>query len=257
MPHYEVSGPDGSACVVLLHGWGSSAELMRPIARMLDDRFRVLNIDLPGHGRTPPPPTPIGVEECAQLVSDVIRTESPNGVTIVGHSNGGRIALFMASDDRFARLINRLVLISPSGIRPQRGLKVRLKSLVASFLKAPFMVLPTNVRMKGLDWLRDSIVWRMLGSSDYRALSGVMRETFVRTVNFFVDDRLSRINVPTLIFWGERDTAVGSRQIEKLAAAIPDSGVVPLKGAGHYGYLDDPATVKAGTRHFIEQGSAS
>jgi len=234
LPHYEVSGPDGNACVVLLHGWGSSAELMRPIVRMLDDRFRVVNVDLPGHGRTPPPPSPIGVEECAQLVSDVIRKESPNGVTIVGHSNGGRIALFMASDDRFAPLIKRLVLISPSGIRPRRGLKVRLKSLVATFLKAPFMVLPKNARTRGLDWLRESFVWRMLGSSDYRALSGVMRETFVRTVNFFVDDRVSRINVPTLIFWGERDTAVGSGQIEKVASAIPDSGVVPLKGAGHY-----------------------
>ena len=224
---------------------------------MLDDRFRVVNVDLPGHGRTPPPPSPIGVEECAQLISDVIRKESPNGVTIVGHSNGGRIALFMASDDRFAPLIKRLVLISPSGIRPRRGLKVRLKSLVATFLKAPFMVLPKNARTRGLDWLRESFVWRMLGSSDYRALSGVMRETFVRTVNFFVDDRVSRINVPTLIFWGERDTAVGSGQIEKLASAIPDSGIVPLKGAGHYGYLDDPATVRAGTRHFIEQGSAN
>lgn len=252
LPYYEVSGPVAGKCVVLLHGWGSSAELMKPIARMLDDRYQVVNVDLPGHGRTPPPDVPIGVEECAELVSAVIEKESRGDVTIVAHSNGGRIALFMASDDRFAGRINRLVLISPSGIRPTRGLKVRFRSVVALCLKAPFMLLSGRYRSQGLDWLRESFIWRMLGSSDYRELSGVMRETFVKTVNYFVDDRIARISVPTLIFRGDRDTAVSASQIEKLVSGIPDAGAVTLKGAGHYGYLDDPAAVRAGMRHFLE-----
>jgi pimeloyl-ACP methyl ester carboxylesterase len=95
----------------------------------------------------------------------------------------------------------------------------------------------------------------MLGSADYQALSGVMRETFVRTVNHHLDDRISNIAAPTLIFWGDQDTDVSSAQIEKLARGIRDVGVVTLKGAGHYGYIDDPATVSAATRHFIESGA--
>lgn len=228
---------------------------MRPVARMLDDRYHVLNIDLPGHGNTPAPDRPVGVEECARLVAETARSAARLPFTIVGHSNGGRIALFMASDDRYARLIKRLVLISPSGIPARRSLKVRCKSLVARVLKAPFQILPGRLRSKGLDWLRGSFVWRMLGSADYRALSGVMRESFVKTVNFTVEDRIGRIGVPTLIFWGDRDRDVGRTQIDTLGSGIPDAGVVTLRGAGHYGYVDDPATVAAATRHFLESAA--
>lgn len=237
---------------MLLHGWGSSAELMRPVARMLDDRHRVINVDLPGHGQTPPPSEPIGVEECALLVGEIVAIEGGDRVSIIGHSNGGRIALFMASDDRFSDRITRLVLISPSGMRARRGFKVRAKAFMAKCLKTPFALLPGGLRSKGLDWLRDSFIWRMLGSSDYRALSGVMRQTFVKTVNHYVEDRIGRIRIPTLVFWGDRDTAVSRTQIDRLVSGIPDAGVVTLRGAGHYGYIDDPATVRAGIRHFLE-----
>jgi len=224
---------------------------MRPLARGIDDACRVLNVDLPGHGRTAPPDRPVGVEDCAALVADLIRRETAPPVTLIGHSNGGRIALYMASDERFKKLISRLVLISPSGIKPRRKLKTRAKSWIARLLKAPFALLPGKLRTSGLEWLRDSAVWRMLGSSDYRALSGVMRETFVRTVNHHLDDRVRAVSVPTLIFRGDGDTAVSQREVEILETSIPDAGVVILKGAGHYGYIDDPATVRAATRHFL------
>lgn len=226
---------------------------MRPIARMLDDKYYVVNVDMPGHGKTPAPSTAVGVEECAELVSVTVRSIARPPVTLVGHSNGGRIALFMASDERYSGLVRRLILISPSGVRPKRSLKVRLKSMLASVLKAPFRLLPHPLREKGLDWLRDSFVWRMLGSSDYRALSGVMRASFVKTVTRFVEDGLSRISVPTLIFWGDQDQDVRKAQIGTLVSKIPDAGVVTLKGSGHYGYLDDPATVSAATRHFLSE----
>lgn len=250
--HVEPSGPEDGPSVLLLHGWGSSAQLMRPIAAALADSFRVLNVDLPGHGHSANPPAPWGVPDYAALVAHLIEQHLAPPVAIIGHSNGGRIALFMASDDRYARLIHRLVLISPSGVTPHRGLKYRLRRLTASALKAPFQVLPRPLRELGLDWLRHSLVWRMLGSTDYRTLDGVMRDTFVRTVNFFLEDRLHLVAAPTLIFWGDRDTAISRRQIEVLEAGIPDAGVVVLQGAGHYGYLDDPDTVIGAARHFLE-----
>ena len=41
-------------------------------------------------------------------------------------------------------------------------------------------------------------------------------------------------------------------QIDRLVKLVSDSGLVVLEGAGHYGYLDDPATVQAGIIHFME-----
>lgn len=251
--HIEKSGPEASKQILLLHGWGSSAELMRPLAKMLDDRFHVVNADLPGHGRTPPPKLAAGVPDYAREVADLIRSEMQPPVTIVGHSNGGRIALYMASTPEYSGLIKRLVLVSPSGMTPARSLKTRTKRAVASLLKAPFAILPGRFRQHGLEWLRDSALWRSLGSSDYQALSGVMRETFVKTVTTHLDDQVHRVTVPTLVFWGSEDHDVTRDQVDRLVERVPDAGLVVLEGAGHYGYLDDPSTVKAGILHFLEE----
>ena len=251
--HIDVSGPADGPPVVLLHGWGSSAQLMRPLADGLKDACRIANIDLPGHGGSPPPPEPWGVPEYAALVDAYLRATFAEPVTLVGHSNGGRIGLYLASEPAHADRIARMVLVSPSGITPRRTWTYYLRKYTATALKAPFLLLPPALREPGLDWLRHSLVWKLLGSSDYQALQGVMRETFVKTVTFHVDDRLDRIAVPVLLFWGDQDTAISRHQMETLEHGLQDAGLVVLEGAGHYGYLDDPDTVIAGTRHFLEQ----
>lgn len=255
--HLDVRGPADGPPVLLLHGWGSSARLMQPAADALADRFHVYNLDLPGHGLSAVPPEPLGVPEHAALIrrllDERIGADHPGTpVTVIGHSNGGRIALHMASQDTLAHGIGRLVLVSPSGITPHRSWKYYARKYTAATLKAPFQILPGPLREFGLDWLRHSLVWRLLGSSDYRALDGVMRETFVKTVTFHVDERVRQIRVPVLLFWGDRDTAVSRRQMQFLEQNIPDAGLVVLEGAGHYGYLDDPDTFAAATRHFLE-----
>ena len=250
--HREASGPEHGAPVLLLHGWGSNAGLMRPVAEALSDAYRVVNVDLPGHGASPTPPEPWGVPEHAALVRDLIDDTFGGPATIIGHSNGGRIALYLASDPASADRVQRLILISPSGITPRRTWKYHVRKNLAKALKAPFEILPAPLSEPGLDWLRHSLVWKALGSSDYRALEGVMRETFVRTVMCHLDDRVHRIAVPTLLFWGDRDTAISREQMRVLEERIPDAGLVVLEGAGHYSYLDDPDTFVAATRYFLE-----
>ncbi len=250
--HRTRNGPSTGAPVLLLHGWGSSAALMQPIADALADQWDVLNVDLPGHGKSPAPPVGMGVPEHAALVAELIRTEFTPPVTILGHSNGGRIALYMASEPDYAPLIERLILVSPSGITPTRTWQYHAKKTLASTLKAPFQILPEPLKGHGLDWLRHSLVWKALGSSDYSKLSGPMRETFVKTVTFHLDDAVQRITAPTLLFWGDGDTAVRRDQMAKLEARIPDAGLVTIEGGGHYGYLDDPVLFEAATRSFLE-----
>lgn len=248
---YEVTGPGPAPPVVLLHGWGSSARLMQPVAAALADAYRVYNLDLPGHGLAPPPPEPWGVPQYADLVFRFINTHIGQPVALIGHSNGGRIGLYLATEPDLDGCIDRLVLISPSGIRPIRTWTYYARKYTAKALKAPFEYLPEPVRSYCLDWLRHTLLWKALGSSDYRALQGTMRETFVKTVNFYLEDRLERVRVPTLLFRGTQDTAVSAHQMQVLETRIPDAGLVELDGAGHYGYLDAPATFNAATRYFL------
>jgi pimeloyl-ACP methyl ester carboxylesterase len=252
------AGEEARPLVVVLHGWGSNSALMRGFVDRLSDAFRVLNVDLPGHGQAPPPAAPIGMEEHAAAVARLITDQGAGPAHLIGHSNGGRIALWMAGSEAHGNLIASLTLISPSGIRRPRAAGYYARKWTAQVLKTPFSVLPRPIKEAGLDWLRHSLVWRLLGSSDYRALEGSMRETFVRLVNTYVEDRLHLITAPTLVFRGTNDEAVLRPQIDILVNGIADAGLVILDGAGHFGFLDAPDVVFEGTRSFLDQmGQAS
>lgn len=225
---------------------------MRPLAQRLSDTYRTHAVDLPGHGASPPPAEPWGVSEHAQVLHTYIRNEIGTSVSIIGHSNGGRIALYMASRPDLSASIDRLALISPSGVKPERSWTYHLRSSLATILKTPVQLLPSTVRAPAEDWLRHSLVWRLLGSSDYNAQEGVMRETFVKTVNVHLNGDLNRIQVPTLLFWGTEDEAVSRRQMKVMEAMIDDCGLVELEGAGHFGHLDQPEPVLSGIRHFLK-----
>jgi len=249
----EVTGSTDGREILLLHGWGSSVELMRPIAEGLADSFRIHSIDLPGHGKSAPPAVAMGVPESAALVADYIKSNMKEPVAIIGHSNGGRISLYMASEEAYSSLIDRLILISPSGIRRKRSTKFYMKKYFAKSLKLPFSILPPMLKEPGLNRLRQSLIWKSLGSSDYKKLSGVMRESFVETVNFYVEDRLAKIDVPVLLFRGTKDEAISDRQMRVLDDNISDSGYIELANAGHYGYLEQKATVINAAKHFLSE----
>lgn len=253
--HTDMQGPEDGAPLIILHGWGSSAKLMDPIASRLADRCRVLNVDLPGHGHSPKPPEAIGIEEHADLVAALIdRHFGGRPVTLVGHSNGGRIGLYMASDPDYEQLIARLVLIAPSGVRRARTWSYHVKRGVAAVLKAPLALIPGGkLKDAAHSHLRHTLAWQLISSSDYRQTEGVMRETFVRTVNSYVEDRLDRISVPVLLFWGDEDEAITREQMETLEREIPDAGLVELPGAGHYAWMKDLQTVVSSTRHFLSE----
>jgi len=248
----EVRGSADAPALLFLHGWGRSKQDMIPLARGLSDACWTHAVDLPGHGASPPPPEPWGIAEHAAALQRYIRSTVQSNVTIVGHSNGGRIALYMASRPDTFPAVERLALISPSGVAPKRSWTYHLRSALAAALKAPLRLVPGSARPAADDWLRHSLAWRLLGSSDYNAERGVMRKTFVKTVNEHLNGELRQIRVPVLLFWGTEDKAVSRRQMNVMETTIDDCGLVGLDGAGHFGHLDRPETVRAGLRHFLE-----
>jgi pimeloyl-ACP methyl ester carboxylesterase len=231
---------------------------MRPLADRLAASARIVSLDFPGHGQSPVPHEAWDIPAHAALVRHVLEhtvaarhASSERPVILVGHSNGGRVALHLMSETDPPAAVRALVLVAPSGIRRQRTASTRIKAGLARTLKAPFQVLPRPLRDLGLDWLRHSLVWKALSSADYQALDGVMRETFVKCVNHYVEDRLDRIHVPVLVFRGDGDDAITAEQVDRLVAGLPDAGLYTVPGAGHYAHLDAPDIVAEGIRSFF------
>ena len=79
------------------------------------------------------------------------------------------------------------------------------------------------------------------GSSDYASISSdVMRETFNKVISLDLSDKLKEIKNPTLLMWGENDIDTPLYMAKKMEREIKDSGLVVLKGAAHFSYIDSP-----------------
>jgi pimeloyl-ACP methyl ester carboxylesterase len=232
------SGPP----VLVLHGWGASIEAVYPILKGLEPVATVYALDLPGHGQSALPPEPWGVAEYQAFVAAFMDELEIKRPAIVGHSNGGRIAIRMAATE--PERAARLVLVDSAGIRPKRTFRYYRRVGMAKVGKYAARYLG-----KPGERLRARIVGRV-ASTDYAA-AGEMRPTLVRLVNSDLREYLSRISVPTLLVWGadDADTPVADgRLMEQL---IPDAGLVVLEGAGHYSYIDQAARFARIASHFV------
>ena len=230
--------------VVLLHGWGGRIESVVPLARCLEDRFRVIALDLPGFGRAPLPSGVWGTPDHAEFVADALRQEGIERAHFVGHSFGAKTSLYIAATH--GDLVDKLVLVASNGVRRPPDLKARLKGATSRTARAV-----SHLGLPGRK-ARDAI-YRRIASDDYLD-AGALRPMLVRTVNEDFRHLLPLVGSPTLLLWGGRDTAVPLEVGRVMESAIPDAGLVVFEDAGHFCYLDEPQRFCRVLRHFLLGG---
>lgn len=242
--HYEETGPETGVPVVLMHGWGCDHSTVKSIASILDPTMHVYNLDLPGHGLSQEPPSPWGVEDFTSFVEDFIKANNIVSPVVIGHSFGGRVGILLASRGD----VRKMILVDSAGIKPVRPLSYYIKVYFYKTLKhlLPFLF----GKKRGEDLLRR---YRgKAGSSDYRNSSEMMRRVMSRCVNEDLRHVMPSISAPTLLVWGNDDTATpvsDARQMERL---IPDAGLVAFDACGHYSFLDNPLGFRAVVRSFLK-----
>ncbi len=229
--NYIVEG-EGSP-IVVLHGWGCNVDTVRPIINIINKRYKVYALDLPGFGKSQEPNEPIGSFEYAEIVKDFLDKMNINKATFIGHSFGGKLSIIMGS--KYPELVDKIVLIDSAGLIPKRGPKYYIK--VYSFKTLRYIY--TNLFF----WLSNEEkmekFYKKFGSDDYQNSSGIMRKILVKVVNENLRPLLKDIKAPTLIIWGENDDATPLYMAKIMEKEIKDSGLVVFEGAGHYAYLDD------------------
>lgn len=239
--------------LLILHGWGSNSAVMLPVAQKLRDIRTSYLIDFPGFGDSPEPDKPWSVDNYTQLTDEFISKMIPDNKTdILVHSYGARVLLKLLSDKNSASKIGKVIITGGAGLKPKRKPKYYFKKYTAKLLKLPFFVLPKSVREKGLQRLRQTSLWQKLGSSDYQKLSGIMRETFVKSVTDFLDPLLPKIDHEVLLIWGENDTSTPIEQGKRMEKGLKNGVLIEIKNAGHYAFLDKPNQFEAIVKAYLE-----
>ncbi|MEX0929920.1 MAG: alpha/beta hydrolase [Balneolales bacterium] len=236
--HYKRTGTGKP--LLVLHGWGSSSDVMMPLARQLAPTHTCYLPDLPGFGATPPPDSPWRIDDYADLIHDFIRDLELKEPDILAHSFGGRIILKLSARDKAGSLLGKILITGGAGMKPRRKASFYLRKYLARILKAPFMLLPSTLREPSLRWLRNTSLWKKLGSGEYQQLQGVMRETFVHTVTEFLEPCLPEIHHEVLLLWGLQDDATPLYQARRMEEGIHSAALITIDEAGHYAFLDQP-----------------
>ena len=235
--NYLVSGRGRD--VIVLQGWGTSVELYSDLCAHLSAYMRVWIPDLPGAGRTAEPAAPMCADDYADFVCLFAERMGLENVSLIGHSNGGRVAIKLAARKDSGLIIDKMALMGCAGIvhekTPGQLRKAKLYKAGKSILgSAPVRLVFPNA----LENFK-----RRQGSDDYRRASPVMRDTLVRLVNEDLRALLPQIKQPTLLIFGENDTATPLSDGELMEKLIPDAGLVRVAGAGHYAYLEQPGLI--------------
>ena len=237
--------------VLLLHGWGGRCESWAPVLRDFSDKLLMTALDFPGQGgRSSEPPQPWDVTDYMEMTCQLLRALDIEKTHIVAHSFGGRVALALAAT--YPELVDKMVLTGVPGLRAEPAPAQKAKSRAYKALKA----LGDN-RLSRAVWGDKAVEgWRSrlqekFGSADYRALSPEMRKTFSKVVNQDLRPYLGKVKAPTLLFWGDQDTAAPLWMGKAMEREIADAGLVVMPGAGHFAYLDRYADFRAVLDQFI------
>lgn len=229
-------------CVLLLHGWADSSAGWRQFASDLSSpERRVVVVDLPGFGGTQAPGSDWGLDDYATFVASFIAKLRLTPTSVIGHSNGGAIAIRGLAGNLFST--GRLILLASAGVRgQQRGRNAVLRS-VAKAGKVLSRPLPANVRHGLRRRLYDTAGSDMLVAEH-------MSGSFKRVVDDDVQADAAMLDLPVLLVYGDDDQATPVAFGRMLHQAIRGSRLEVIS-AGHFLHQDQPRQLKKIIEDFL------
>ncbi len=247
--HVRDSGPPSSApgksdaqtddpAVVLLHGFGSSLQTWDAWAQGLAATHRVVRIDLPGSGLSPPDPAhDYRDERSLQLLSALLDDLGLKRVSLVGHSMGGRIAWTFAA--RFPERIHKLVLVAPDGYASfgfEYGQPMEVPAtlgLMRHVLPKPLLRMNLKAAYAQPESLSDAVTTRYHDLILAPGARQAMLDRLAQTVLQDPGPLLRQIQAPTLLVWGEADAMIPVSNASDYLQAITGSRLVSWPKVGH------------------------
>lgn len=247
--HYKDEGR--GPVIVLVHGFGDNWGSWDGWVAALKDRYRVIRIDLPGHGLTRAPATTrIDPEAFADLVDAFANKIGLPKFAVAGNSLGGAVAWELAV--RHPERLNALILVDAAGFpsttlakNPPLAFRILQYQWGRAILKTidnkPLIRDALKSEVGNPVVITDALIdrWaevqRAPGHRDI-LLSGPLAGKGAAS-----EAVLGKIALPTLVLWGEKDPLISLDVGQKFAAAIPGAQLKVYPGVGHLPQIEVPA----------------
>ncbi len=247
--HYQASGPAAAPAIVLLHGFGDSFTSWEKWLPVLATDYRVVTLDLPGHGLSRAPEG--YVLTTAGLVDAVEGCAAAAGLTrfaLAGNSMGGGVAWSYAL--RHPERLTALVLVDAAGWPQKPSGPVPLAFRILRYRAGRWLLAHIDNRPLIAEGLRTDVHdpavitpalidrWaEFQRAPGHRAILMSISPASFATAS---DDALARIHVPTLVLHGASDPLIDVDSARRFATAIPGATLTIYPGVGHLPQIEIP-----------------
>ena len=235
--HYEISGK-GSP-LLFIHGLGSSSIDWKPQTQEFSKDYKVITVDLRGHGKTDKPKGPYSIQVFAEDVALLLKSVSAAPAHIVGLSMGAAVAFHLALDH--PDVVRTICISNMSAAMPVKTLQQKKnyykRVLIVRLLGMKKMgsVIASNVFLKPHQKpLRDKLMerWTKNPKKPYLAALSALK-------NWSVMERISSITCPVLVIHSEYDYSPLVHK-KRYTALIPDAELVEIPDSGHIVNIEKP-----------------
>jgi pimeloyl-ACP methyl ester carboxylesterase len=218
--------------LVMLHGWGQNLQSLQPMGELLANRAKVHLIDLPGFGKSTPPPADWDTTQYADRIYQYLDEQGIEQADMLGHSFGGRVSIRLAH--KYPQRVRSITLINAGGLQRQRTLQQSLRSQWVRNLRNALKISPIY-RDELLTWHSQKY-----GSRDYLN-AGVLKGTLVKTVSEDVTEVVKQIPAPVLLLWGEADTETPVEMGHRYHSLFPNSELITIPHRDHFMFQGEGA----------------
>jgi pimeloyl-ACP methyl ester carboxylesterase len=240
--HLRDQGSRTGPVLVLVHGSNASLFTWEPWAKRLGGDFRIVSLDMPGHGLTGAVPNHDYSEEgMVKFVKEVTDKLGLSKFAIAGNSMGGGIAARFAEE--YPQSVTALILVDAGGMPTRQGSNIPLAFRLARVPVVNKILLHITPRSLVTEGLSDAVIHKeiindkMIDSYwDFARMAGTRQATLERfSLDWTnaVSAHIADIKAPTLILWGAQDHLIPVEAAAKFHAAIPGSKLIIYPNTGH------------------------
>lgn len=241
--------------LVLIHGVGMNAASWYPQIEALSRDFRVIAVDMPGHGKSDAFRQPVTLTDYVGWLSDFLHTQPEARFAVAGHSMGALITAGLAIDH--PQQISHAVVMS--GVYRRNEAASRAVRQRASELAAGEAQLDSPLSRWFSDDAREALLREQVGGW----LAEVNPQGYAAAYQAFADgdrlyaDRWQEMRCPVLVLTGELDANSSPQMAREMAAAAPQGQAVIVAGARHMVSLTDARRVNHEMLSFLQYDPAS
>jgi len=255
--YYKETGPQGAPALLLLHGFGSSLQAWDDWSLKLEQKYRLIRLDLPGFGLTgASPANDYSEEKDLAILTHFVDKLGLEKFSVVGHSMGGKMAWSLAASQ--PERVQALVLMAPDGFPETKDIGTKPYEVPAIMGLIKY-VLPKYLVQKSIepafvqaDALNDALVNRYFDMLRAPGVRGAILERSNQTIYTDPVPRLKAIKAPTLLIWGEKDQMIPSTNAQSYANVLSNSTTVLIPKLGHLLQEEQPEKGLAAVMQFLD-----